>query len=108
MASRTVDVPQGPWLDLAAAASPELVEGKTYAIEWSNRTIGYLRLTYDGDAPDIRKRGTKIFARNDPRVPPAYFTVPAAPAKIWIRAVECGIEADVRPADRGGDGSSAP
>ena len=108
MSSRTVliEVANG-WTDLAAAALPVLVEGKSYAIEWENRTIGYLRLTYAAVAPTEAK-GSKVFARNAPDVSPAYFTVPAAPATIWIKALELDIVAEINPTDADGDGSVAP
>ena len=97
MTSRTVHIPVGPWVDVAAAASPILELNKTYFIEWSEPTIGYLRLSAGDDAPDILT-GAKIFPRGDPRVGTASFTVPAT-GKIWIRGQEKDIVAEIYPAE---------
>ena len=107
MSSRTVFVQKGAWVDLAAAASPALVEGGVYILEWSARSIGYLRLTYDGTAPDVSAIGVKVWARNHPDVDPTSFEVPAAPAKIWLRLVEADANVEITPAGEGGDGSTA-
>ena len=108
MATREVFVQVSDgWIDLAAAASPVLVEGKSYSVEWESRTVGYMRLGYDATPPE-GSAGVKVFARNDPRVPPAFFTIPQAPGRIWFRAHEADIIMYISPADRAGDGSEAP
>lgn len=106
MAGRQALIPVGEWVDLAAAVVPALVAGKSYSIEWEERTIGYLWLTYDDNPPSVAT-GIKVWARNDPRVPLAGFTVPED-GKIWLKAVEKDVVAKIVPADPEGDDSVAP
>jgi len=106
MATRTVHIPVNQWVDIAAAAEPPLVAGQLYSWQHFDRTIAFARLTYDGTAPDIAARGSKIFAANSPGVPPFFFAPPEAPGKLWVRAVEAPIDAEINPANPDGDGST--
>ena len=107
MSMRKVPFPVGQWTDIAAAASPVLVAGESYFLNWFENTIAYLSLTYGDDPPPAGDLGTKFFANNSPQVGTGGFSVPDT-GKVWIRPQEKAITAYIWPSSPAGDGSSAP
>ena len=82
MSMRKVPFPVGQWTDIAAAASPALVSGESYFLNWFENTIAYLSLTYGDDPPPTGDLGTKFFANNSPQVGTGGFSIPQS-GKVW-------------------------